>query len=183
MYRVTVGVPAAGRARKHFVPGAKTGQRSIHPDSELLAPGNQILQRIIRQKFIDFGRQCQRGAGHRISGGVTSSRPSAAGHAARDTPVAACSNSAAPAKRSLDNSVFTLVGMQLDNQRMPPGVHRIAPAALTRKFHNPTRSGGELTVKNVGFLTHRHVNQQQLDSSDLGVAAGRALRSWTTLIR
>ena len=45
VHRIAVGVPAAGRARKHLVPGPEAGQRPVHPHPVLLAAGDQLAQR------------------------------------------------------------------------------------------------------------------------------------------
>ena len=106
VHRVAVGVPAAGRTRKHLVPGAEAGQRPVHPDAVLLAAGDQFAQRILRQQFVDLGRQRQRRAGHRVAGVRSAAAASSSGWRCwRGTPVAARSNSAAPTSRSLDSSV------------------------------------------------------------------------------
>ncbi len=60
MHGVALAVGASGRSREHLVPGAESGQATVHPDAELLTASEQFAQRILRQKFGDVGYRAPR---------------------------------------------------------------------------------------------------------------------------
>ena len=124
-----LGVPPAGRAGKHLVPGAEAGQRPIHPDPVLLAAGDQFAQRILGQNFVDFRCQGQRGAGDRIPGAPQRRR----GRQQRVAPRARHPGGGALEQRGAEQEIvgqfrLALARLELGNQAMPPRVDRVTPA-------------------------------------------------------
>ncbi|CAG7261672.1 hypothetical protein PICSAR26_03906 [Mycobacterium avium subsp. paratuberculosis] len=129
VHGVAVVVPAAGRAGEHLIPGAEAGQRPIHPDPVLLAAGQQIAQRILRQDLLDFRRQRQRRPGDRVPGGAQRGR----GGQQRFAPGARHTRGGALEQLRADQQIvgqlrLALAGVQLGDQPVPPGVDRVAPA-------------------------------------------------------
>ena len=163
VHGVAVGVPAAGRTRKHLVPGAEPGQRPIHPDPVLLAAGDQVPQRIVVQELVDLGSQRQRGAGHRIAGRAQRR----GGSQQRIATCARHPRRGALEQRGADQQIvgqllFALAGIQLGDQPVPPGVNRVTPA-VDPEGPQPDPVGGELAVEDVGLQAHRHRQLQRLD--------------------
>ncbi len=157
VHRVAVGVPAAGRARKHLVPGAEAGQRPIHPDPELLAPGDQFAQRdtppAVRRRRVPVPARC---GSPDPRAPATPPRPPAAGRAAR----AAHRWPHAPTGRRRPAGRWTAPfrpgpASSLATQPVPPGVHRVPPAVDPER-PQPDPVGSELAVEDVGFLAHGH---------------------------
>ena len=128
VHRLAVGVPSAGRARKHLVPRAEAGQRPIHPYPELLAAGDQFAQRI-RTSISSISGASASAARVTGSPGV---RNAAAAASSGSRPRAArrwrpARTACAPISRSLDSSVSPCPASSLATI-MPPGPDRITPA-------------------------------------------------------
>ena len=95
----------------------------------------------LRQEFLDFGSQRQRGAGHRVPGGPQR----CGGRQQRIAPLARHPRRGTLEQRGADQQVvgqflLTLAGVQLGDQPCRQ-VWIGSPHPSTRKVHSPTRSG------------------------------------------
>ena len=154
--RVALLVPASGRPGKQFVPGAEAGRRPIHPDAVLLAAGDLVAQRILRQQLGDLGGQGGTRAGERVArltqqlGGLDERVAQCSGHAGGGALQQSCADD-----QVVGQLGFTLTRVELGGDGFTPGRDRVAPAVdPERSTNRPGR--GETAVKNVGRSTGVH---------------------------
>ena len=126
---IALGVPTAGRSRKHFVPRTEPGQRPIHPHAVLLTARDQFAQRILREHLGNLWRKSGARAGERIPGGTKPRRRVDQGKAV----LAWCARRGPLQELRADEQVvrqlsFALAGVQLGGDVLAPRRDRIAPA-------------------------------------------------------